>query len=162
MRGGLRIAVMGPGLGNPDDPGTRKRLQIRDALVDDGHNPFFPEDYATTDPPFISLLEQEHLILSGSGVDLVIFLHTTTSIGVATELGYFIGNPEIKAKSAVLFPIQFYTPDESLVANTVREYFIKMPYNDTHFATCQLVSECRKWANDRATGNWQVLQPHQF
>ena len=98
---------MGPGLKDPDDLGARKRWQIRNALENDGHSPFFPEEYVNSDPPFISLLEQELLILSGSEVDLVIFLHTSTSIGVATELGYFISDPEIKAKSAVLFPIQF-------------------------------------------------------
>ena len=160
--GGLRIAVMGPGLNDPDDPGARKRRQIRTALEHDGHSPFFPEEYVDSDPPFISLLEQELLILSGSDVDLVIFLHTSTSFGVATELGFFVRYPEIKAKSAVLFPIQFYTPDESLVANTARAYFVKMPYSGDHLDTCQLVSECRKWANDRATGNWQVTTPHQF
>lgn len=164
MRGGgsLQIAVLGPGLSNPGDPGTLKRRQIRNALEGDGHSPFFPEEVVTSDSPFSSFLDQERTLLDGPDVDLVIILHTPASIGVVAELGNFVSVPDIKAKTAILFPAQFYTPDESLVANTAREYFVKMPYTDTHFKSCQLVSECRRWANDRATGNWQVFSPHEF
>ena len=158
----LSVAVLGPGMSNPDDPGSRKRKQIRDALEDDGHRPFFPEDLVGSDPPSESLLEKERTLLGRPDVDLVIVLHTSTSYGAIAELGNFVSVPEIKAKTAVLFPIEYYMPDESLVANTVRDYLIKMPYTDSHFEACQLVSECRKWASDRATGMWPVGTPYRF
>ena len=69
--------------------------------------------------------------------------------------------PEIRAKTAVLVPSEFYTPNESLFANTVREYFMKLPYTDYHFRVCQLVDECRRWARDVQIGNWPGLVPFQ-
>ena len=148
----LRIAVLGPGIGQGESPGTRKRRQIRDALLEDGHAPFYPEDLISNTSPIDPLLEQERRILSDPEVELVVILHTTSSFGVLAEIANFVSVPQIKAKTVVLFPAQFYTPDESLVANTVRDYLTKMPYTERHFEVCQLVSECRKWANDRVIG----------
>ena len=93
-------------------------------------------------------------------MDLVIILYTSSSYGVAAELGNFVSAPEIKAKTAVLFPIMYYSPNDSLVANTVWDYLIKMPYTDNHFEICQMVSECRMWAHVRATGRWPAITPH--
>lgn len=158
----LLVAVLGPGLGDSNDSGSIKRQQIRVALELDGHRPFFPEDCVSSDPPFMSLLERERRLLDRPDVDLVIILYTPTSHGVATELGHFVAVPDIRAKTAVLIPIDLYTPDEGLVANTVREYRIRMPYSAEHLKSCKIVSECRRWANDRATGRWQGSEPHSF
>ena len=158
----LRIAVLGPGLSDPADPGLGKRQQIRDALKDDGHSAFFLENVVSAEPPSESLLERERSFLNGSDVDLIIILHTSTSFGTIAEIAYFSGEPDIKAKTAILFPIQYYTPDSSVIANTVREYHGRLPYTHEHFEACQLVSECRKWAHDRMTGAWQAINPHGF
>lgn len=155
-RAGISIAVLGPGL-NTDTAGSRKRRQIHAELERDGHNPFFPESYVASDPTRESLLEQERRLLGGSDVHLVVILHTAASYGTIAEIAYFTQFPEILAKSAILFPINYYTPDESLVANTVREYHIRIPYSDDQFDACQLVAECRKWARDRAMGRWPVI-----
>ena len=101
-------------------------------------------------------------MLSSTDVDLVIILYTLTSFGAGWEIANFEGVPEIKAKTAVLFPIEHYTPDSSLTANTVRAFQAKMPYTNYHFEVCQLVEECRKWARDRQTGMWPGIAPFQL
>ena len=162
---GISIAVLGPGLpspGNPDTAGSRKRKQIREELERDGHRPFFPEEYVVSGPTVGSLLGQERELLSSSDVDLVIILHTPNSTGVAMEIGNFEPFPEISSKTAILTPSEFYTPDDSLFGDTVREYHARMPYTDSQFEVCQIVSECRKWANDRAIGKWPTIAPFRF
>ena len=159
---GLHIAVLGPGMGSPsDDPGIRKRRQIRDKLADDGHLPFFPEDPGLLVPlyPLEPLLEQERRLLSESEVQLVIILYTPTSFGAGQEIAYFMGIPKIKCKTAVLYPSQYYMPNDNLPANTVREYFVRLPYTEKHFEVCQLVDECRKWASDMKCGIWPGIAP---
>ena len=157
----LSVAVLGPGLTAADESGAVKRKQIRDALAKDGHKPFFLEDIVTPNP-FEAVIDEERRILSRPDVDLVIILHTDTSSGVLMEIANFVSVPEIKSKTAVLFPIQYYTPDESVPGNTVRAYFVKFVYTDEQFKACQLVSECRKWAYDRAIGSWPAVVPHGF
>ena len=100
--------------------------------------------------------------MSGSDVQLIIVLCTSESIGVGYEIAYFMGFPEIKAKTAILFPSQYYTPNDSIAANTVRGYFVKLPYTDHHFTVCQLVEECRKWAKDREAGIWPGIAPFEL
>ena len=158
----LTVAVLGPGLGGIETSGSRKRRQIYDALQQDGHAPFFPEPLTDPADPRESLLEQERHILREPEVDMVIILHTPESIGAFGEIANFASDPDIKAKTAVLFPLQFYTPVTGLPATTVREYRDRMIYSDEHFQSCQIVGECRKWAHDRATGQWPDPIPHSF
>ena len=160
----LRVAVLGPGLQDATDPGSLKREQIREALEQDGHRPFFPEHELSiiAATPFVSHLELERLHLRKPDVHLVIVLYTSRSPGAAMELGNFLSDPEIKAKTAVLYPIEYYTPNESLVANAVRSFLVKMPYSSDHFKSCQIVGECRIWAHARSTGLWPVVAPHVF
>lgn len=156
----LRIAVLGPGLQRAGYPGTQKRRQIHDALLADGHAPFFPEDLVDPTEPRDLLLEQERRILLEPDVDLVIILHTRNSMGVLMEIANFVSAPLIKAKTAVLFPNSFYTPDRGLPGNTVRAFRDKMMYSSKQFNDCDLVGECRKWAYDRAMGQWPDPLPH--
>ena len=158
----LSVAVLGPGLNAPEDLGGQKRRQIREALENDGHRPFFPEDCVDLDPVSSLFVEQERELLADASVDLVIILHTSSSKGVLVEIGNFVSVPEINGKTAVLFPSVYYTPDESLAANTARGYPVRMPYSDNHFESCQLVSECRKLTQDRAMGRWPGWIPHSF
>ena len=161
---GIRIAVLGPNLASTSDSGTRKRIQIYEELQAEGHFPFFPEREGELVAESLeeSLLEQERRMLSGPDVDLVIILCTSGSFGAGWEIASFEGVPEIKSKTAVLFPLEYYSPDSSLTANTVRAYHAKAPYSNRHFEVCQLVEECKKWANDRQAGNWPGLVPFQF
>ena len=46
--------------------------------------------------------------MSRPDVQLIIALHTRESIGVASEIAHFVSIPEIKAKTAILFPTEFY------------------------------------------------------
>lgn len=160
----LRIAVLGPGLSSLSDPGLSKRMQIRAELAADGHDPFIPEEEGSLAPqnPFENLLDQEIRLLSSPDVHLVIILHTKLSAGVLTEIAGFVRVPEIKCKTAVLYPAEFYKPNESLAANTVRDYFARIPYTDEHFEVCQLVEECRYWARNRQVYNWPGLTPFQL
>ena len=158
----LTIAVLGPGLGVPNDPEGHKRQQIYDALKDDGHKPFFPESIVNPNQPGETAIEQEVRILSRSDVDLVIILHTHKSFGALMEIGNFVGVPDIRRKTGVLFPIEYYTPDTALPGNTVRGYPVKTPYTQQHFEVCQLVGECRQWAHNRVSGEWPGVIPRIF
>ena len=158
----LRVAVLGPGPTDSEALGPQKRRDIRGALERDGHQPFFPEEGIDPAEPRESLLDQERRILGDPSVDLVIILHTRDSFGALMEIANFVSEPTIKAKTAVLFPLQFYAPESGLPGNTIREYRDKMLYSDEHFQSCQIVGECRKWAHDRATGQWPAPIPHSF
>lgn len=155
----LQIAVLGPSLDDICDIGTRKRLQIRDALRDRGHAPFFPEDLIDVSAP--DWIGQERELLGDDSVDLVIILHTKNSWGAFSELANFVSFPEIRIKTAVLFPSEHYEPMNSLPANIVQSYFVRLPYTDRHMELCQLTSECIKWADDRRNGVWPEL-PSQY
>ena len=158
---GIRIAVLGPGPGDRSDSGFQKRQQILSQLAADGHQPFFPEENGLLAPdnPLDPLLDQEQKLLSNPDVHLIIILYTESSFGAGWETANFFTNPEIKAKTAVLFPIQFYNPNDNLAANTVRDFLIKLPYTEEHFRVCQLVDECRMWAKNREIGFWPGIVP---
>ena len=158
----LRIAVLGPNLEEIQETGTVKRYQIRDALKDDGHSPFFPEDCIDENAPTLAWLTVERQMLSDDSVDLIIILHTEKSFGVLTEIGNFQGIPEIQEKTAILFPSRFYTPDESLPANTVQDYHAKKLYTDDEMNMCHLVGECRYWARVMQIGAWTDLERQRF
>ena len=151
----LKVAVLGSSLENTDDPDTRKRLQIYKALQEDGHSPFFPENCINEDPLVIPILQQETTLLEDPAVDLVLILHTDNSIGVANEIVRFSEEPEILAKSAVLFPEKYYKPSTNITANEAYRYFQKMAYSKAQFDECWLVLECLMCANARATGLWR-------
>ena len=158
---GISIAVLGPGLGSADVAGRQKRQQIRDELASDGHHPFFPEDDGLLVPsyPTESLLDQELRVLRSLEVKLVIVLYRPDSVGVGWEIAFFNAYPEVKAKTAVLFPAEYYNPNDALAANTVRSFLIKLPYTDRHFEVCQLVEECRMWAIERESGILSEFEP---
>lgn len=158
----LRIAVLGPGLHDSASEGGIKRQQIHDALNSDGHAPFFPEQCLSLNPLSPPGIEQERQLLSAPDVDLVIILCTTWSPGALGELYNFVSVPAIRAKTAVLFPVQYYWPDDNLSANTAQAYRVRLPYSDEQFKACSLVSDCRKWAQDFSTDKWQVGTPYRF
>ena len=157
IRRSLRIAVLGPDLENINSIGTRKRYQIRDALKDVGHNPFFPE--AQIDKSAPDWIGQERELLSDPEVDLVIILHTVDSWGVFGEISNFVSVPEIQIKTAVLVPIEHYRPTQNLPGNIMQGYFVRMPYTNEQMEICQLVSECTQWALQRQIGIWPELPP---
>lgn len=156
----LSIAVLGPRIGTPLSFGGKKRQQIREALQKDGHSPFFPEETGIAqDPLGGTLLQQGHELLSDPGVHLIILLHTPDSIGVLGELYRYYDVPEIESKMAVMVPAEFYTPEENVFGDTVQRYRTKLPYLPHLYETCQLVSECRRWAETMATGQWHGRVP---
>lgn len=157
----LNIAVLGPNLEKIRNIGTLKRYQIRDALQDDGHSPFFPEhrlDYSLSVP----WVEQERRLLSDGSIDLVIMLNTNESGGVLVELGNFVSVPEIRVKTGVLFPSELYYPKQSLPANTAHAYLARLQYTEEDLESCQLVAECRWWAYARRSGIWPRVLPRGF
>lgn len=162
-RRNLSVAVLGPSVGDGNEtPGGRKRKQIRNALTDDGHQAFFPEEHATSNPLGPSLLAQERNLLDNPDVDLVIILHTDRSIGTLQETAYFIDYPSIVAKTGVLYPSKFYRAGANMFSDTVSNYLVRMPYSDRQFQACELVSECRNWADMMARGYWVGFEPHRF
>ena len=72
----LRIAVLGPNLDDIGNVGTQKRYQIRNALENDGHQPFFPERELDTSDASQLWLELERQLLGDESVDLVIIFHS--------------------------------------------------------------------------------------
>ena len=157
----LRVAVLGPSLNESSGSGGEKRRQIYRALTEMGHSPFFPECELAGSPPTAFILAQEEQLLGSSDVQLVIILHTS-GYGVAAELGNFARVPEIVSKTAVLFPAEFYHPANAVLANTAREFPVRMPYSREQFDACDLVSECLKWAEQRRSGTWPASDPHRF
>ena len=158
----LRIAILGPNLDNIHEAGTLKRYQIRDALKDDGHAPFFPECFIDTDDSTQLWIEIERQLLIDPEVSLVIILHTEKSFGAFTEIANFVSVPEIHRKTAILFPHQLYTPGESLPANTVQGYYVRKIYTVDELEKCHLVAECRKLVSDRLNENWAGLSGQEF
>ena len=158
----LRIAVLGPDLENLRSVGTRKRYQIRDALEDDGHRPFFPERELDTSDASQLWLELERQLLGDESVDLVIIFHTEDGFGVLAEIANFVSVPEIHAKAAILFPAKFYTPSRSLSANTVQAYHDKMQYTDQDMAICRIVDQCIDWASERRNESWPGIVSQGF
>ena len=152
----LKIAVLGPGL-DGNNFGSRKRHQILKSLREDGHDPFFPEDCVDSAIPFESVLTQECALLSEPDVDLVIILHTENSMGVLMEIGRFEEFPEIKAKTAILFPRRFYY-DEGVPSNTVRNFLVVHPYTEEQYETCRVVGTCRFWASSYRSRLWPARQ----
>ena len=158
----LRIAVLGPDLENLSSEGTRKRFQIRDALEDDGHQPFFPERELDTSDASQLWLELERQLLGDESVDFVIILHTEDGFGVISEIANFVSVPEIHSKAAILFPAKFYNPNRSLPANTVQAYHDKMQYTDEDLAVCRIVNQCIDWASERRVESWPGMISQSF
>ena len=149
----LGIAVLGPALNNADDSlGARKRRQIHDALKQDGHRPFFPEDLVAKGP---KALPAERELLSRDTVDWVILLHTKQARGTFLEVGHFIEFPEIVGKTTVLYPLDLHE-DDGLMTNTVRTFWSSpVLYTDHDLASCKVVAECRDLASNRlAASQW--------
>ena len=163
----LRIAVLGPNLEEIGNIGTRKRYQIADALKDDGHEPFFPEQHPLMDDPPSFWLDQERQLLGDSSVDFVIILHTDGSAGglsggALMEIANFVSVPAIRFKTGILFPSKFYNPSQSLPGNTVQAYTKKMLYREDDMESCELVAECRRWADTRLKDLSPDLQSEAF
>ena len=155
----LRVAVLGPGFSNPDDSASEKRLQIRDSLRLDGHDPFFPEDLVDTQSN-VPFLEQERLLLEEPDVHLVIILDS--SAGPLAELAGFESVREIVSKTAVLCPFDYYDVDDSLPTNVVQSYHVRWRYTVEELEACTVVAECRKWAYNVQAGSWSGLGFQKF
>ncbi len=162
--GSLRIAVLGPDLKDLRAKGTVKRYQIADALEDDGHEAFFPEQYIDRSVDAAIWVEQERKMLRDANVDLIIILVAEGSIGVASEIGNFVVEPDICSKTAVLFPERHYRPKEGigLTANSLKVYWTKMFYTEEQLDICELVPVSRRWADDRLKGTWRFLPSEKF
>ena len=163
----LRIAVLGPNLDDRDNIGTKKRRQIADSLVSDGHDTLFSEHHVLMDDPLLIWIEEERRLLSGNDVDFVVILHTESSIGglsagALSEIANFVSVPAIRVKTGVLFPSKHYTPTQSLAANTVQAYTTRMLYTEEDMESCELVAECRRWANTRIKDMSPDLQSEVF
>ena len=143
----LSIAVLGPRLSN-DTPGAQKRRDIHDALRQDGHISFYPEDLIA--PGAYRMIEEERSILSKDSVDWIILLHTEEGLGTVGEIFGFVASPEITRKTTVFFPREFWDTVNNLVANTVEGYYSEpVPHTPEHLASCNLVAECKNMAADK-------------
>ena len=156
----LSIAVLGPAL-NMENPGSRKRRQIHDALQKDGHKPFYPEDIVVTGTPKAIVEERE--ILSKPSVDWIILLHTQNGHGTIGELSNFAEHDAIVAKTTVLFPQDLYDPSGGLTANTVESFWAQrtepLLYTDQQLASCNLVAECTALAFERLSDKSPLSWP---
>jgi len=152
----LRVAVVGPNLGNADDPGSVKRQQIYDAIKSNGHDPFFPEEHVNSNYN-LPLLDQERLILNRDDVDLVIVLDCS---GVAlAEISNFASFPEIVIKTGVLFPLEFDIRD-SLPRNVIASYSHQWKYTQEDLEACHVVEVCLDWVRNRLLGAWSIMVSH--
>ena len=153
----LGIAVLGPGLDDPCESGARKRLQIHDALKQDGHAAFFLEDIVSKDA--VDPLREEREILRRDSVDWIIVLFTRDSPGTVLEIGHFTDVPEITFKTTILFPYDLYC-DSGLVAKTVRgSWSAPLLYNEGQFVSCSVVAECKGLAVERIQADSPLSLP---
>ena len=150
----LSIAVLGPAVSDLDGSGGWKRRQIYDALLELGHQPFFPEERVEPDSLWVA---REIEILSAHDVNLVIVLQTPDSFGVMGELPAFVTNDDIVSKTAVLTPAEYYKPDESFLANAVSFYRVRIPYTEQQFDECRLINDCRKVVSDFLSGDSSLV-----
>ena len=158
----LRVAVLGPKLDAINEIGTQKRYQIRDALSDDGHEPFFPESFIDTSDSTRLWIADEQQLLRDTSVDLIILLYTEGAQGVYTELSNFVTIPEISSKTALLYPLRFYEPGTAMSGNTAQGYYVRKIYTEPEMNECRIVAHCRKWAGDLRNDDWPGLEAHQF
>ena len=147
----LRIAVLGPG---PSSPGRAKREQIGDALREDGHDSFFPEDVGNIGMALVDpvALDSEQEMLEKDDVHLVIMLVTGSARGVEAEYIQFRRVPRIRDKTALLYPKVYYQPDDHIAANTARDYQMRPLYSPEEMRDCDVVGECRTLAHQVAQG----------
>ena len=101
----LKILVFGPNPNVPTSPGfstdlAKKRKDIRDALISDGHQADFPEDLmrGSVDPVINNSYIWEDFLVRK--YDMVVNL--VCSYGTVTELSYFMDN-ELALKAALFF-----------------------------------------------------------
>ena len=114
------------------------------------------------DNPFLLWIEQEQRVLSSDDVDFVIILHTESSAGALGGIFNFVSVPAIRVKTGILFPFRFYMPTQNLVGNTVQAYTTRMLYTEEHLESCEIVAECRRWANTRLKDMSPDFQPKVF
>ncbi len=142
----LGVAVLGPSLNDPDGPATQKRHQIRDALKECGHAPFYLEDLVSEDSS--TPIHDEREILSRDTVDWIIVFCAQGAVGTAAEILGLTDYPEIIRKTTILFPYDLYC-DGGLVARVIRgSWSPPLLYTEKHFASCSVVAECTGLADE--------------
>jgi hypothetical protein len=101
----LKVLVFGPSTSINHPPGftadlARKRLEIRDALIADGHEAVFPEDlmHGAVDPAINSIYIWEQMLVQE--YDMVVNL--VGSFGAVDELSLF-SSPDLARKAALFF-----------------------------------------------------------
>ena len=142
FRRALSIAVLGPTMSAESGAYGKKRRQIYRFLREAGHDAFFLEERFRPDAtPDWGAAEVE--ILSSPNVDLVIMFQTPDSYGVFGEIGMFSRVPEIRDKTVVLTPEEYYQPTSNFLANVVSQFSDKVIYNERHFQECCLLEDCR-------------------
>ena len=152
----LSIAILGPTYAG-GNPGGRKRQQIRRELREAGHRPFYPEEQIGAVEHY---LPRELAILSTPDVDLIIVLQTGISRGVHTELGALATQDVLLAKTAVLTPAEDYLPDQGFLENTISYFRVQIPYTESQFEECSLISHCWAIIDDLLSDNSPlVLDP---
>lgn len=147
----LVVAVLGPGEGHPSFP---KRCQIRDSLVADGIEAFFPEDVVDKNSG-LSLLDEERMILEDQQVGLVVALDT--SEGPLAELSAFAQIPLITKKTVVLVPDDYYAPGANFPSDILERYSNRWRFTREELLECSLVRECTSRARNERLANWPPL-----
>ena len=88
-------------------------------------------------------METESEALRSPEVHLINILQTPGSAGFIAELGVFPLVKEIRRKSIVLTPMEYYTPNAGFLANLVSFYPISKPYSQQQFEGCRLLHDCQ-------------------
>ena len=149
----LGIAVLGPN-SDMNDLGSSKVQQIKNELIQEGHNAFCPEDIMTIDP-LLPVIDQEPELLTRVEVDLIIILHTEDSPYVENQIYSFTSNPVLVAKTAILYPREIFDTHADFVEDTVRAFPIVKPYDNEAFKSCSVVAECRYMVATRELQGWE-------
>ena len=145
-------AVLGPG---EKDVTYLKRCQIRDTLVAQAVDAFFPEDLV--DPHSeLPLLDQEELILADRRVNLIFVLNT--SEGPLAQLSAFARNLDITSKTTVLVPEEYYIPGETFPTDIMERYSNRWRFSPAELKRCDLVRECTSRARLERLSNSPLLR----
>ena len=98
--------------------------------------------------------------VSDSKVDWIIVLDT--SEGPLGELAAFAQEPTIVIKTFVLFPKDYYTPQESFPSDILEHYINRWRFNKEELERCDLVRECMTRAQRGRVQAWPELKSMSF
>lgn len=147
----LSILIWGP---DPkrDSPVARKRKELKDLLLADGHNAMFSEELASENEQ----LSDKSLEFAQALAAHLIFVLVEDSPGAVAEAHDFCNHPEIASKICVLIPKRYkrgYSA-KGAIKNLEDAHGGVFWYSDADLAQCHVCTRAIKRANGLRQLHW--------